>query len=290
MTYTHGHHESVLRSHKWRTVDNSAAYLAPHLTSGTSVLDLGCGPGTITADIGRRVAPGRVLGIDASAAVIEEARRDAGGGPNVEFSVGDLYALEMDDHTFDVVHAHQVLQHLPDPVRALREMKRVCKPGGLVAARDGDYGAFRWYPDEPAIDRWLALYRQIARRNAGEPDAGRFLLAWAHAAGFDDVLPGASVWCFATPDDRAWWGGLWADRMTDPRSRAKPSPKASLQRRSYARLPKDGAAGRRTPTPGTLSSTARSSATPSHHRLRRATPGKIPNAIRTTQMNSSNQR
>ena len=167
MTYTHGHHESVLRSHKWRSVDNSAAYLAPHLTSGTSVLDLGCGPGTITADFGRRVAPGRVLGIDASAAVIEEARREAGGGPNVEFSVGDLYTLEMDDH------------------------------------------------DEPAIDRWLALYRTITRRNAGEPDACRFLLAWAHAAGFDDVAADASVWCFATPDERAWWGGLWADRMTD---------------------------------------------------------------------------
>src|SRR5204862_1009093 len=59
LTYTHGHHESVLRSHKWRTVENSAAYLAPSLKSGTSVLDLGCGPGTITADIGRRVAPGR---------------------------------------------------------------------------------------------------------------------------------------------------------------------------------------------------------------------------------------
>jgi hypothetical protein len=93
-----------------------------------------------------------------------------------------------------------------------------CLPAGasgLVAARDGDYGAFRWYPDEPALDRWLALYRKNTRRNAGGPDAGRFLLAWAHAAGFDDVAPGASVWCFATPDDRAWWGGLWADRMTD---------------------------------------------------------------------------
>src|SRR5215467_10127515 len=112
MTYTHGHHESVLRSHKWRTVDNSAAYLATHLTSGTSVLDLGCGPGTITADIGRRVAPGRVLGVDASADVIEEARRDARAGSNVEFAVGDVYTLEIDDHTFDVVHAHQVLQHL----------------------------------------------------------------------------------------------------------------------------------------------------------------------------------
>ena len=80
MTYTHGHHESVLRSHKWRTVDNSAAYLAPRLTNGISVLDLGCGPGTITADIGRRVAPGRVLGfLSRSLTVIlsAAANRDA---------------------------------------------------------------------------------------------------------------------------------------------------------------------------------------------------------------------
>ena len=92
MTYMHGHHESVLRSHKWRTVDNSAAYLGPHLTSGTSVIDLGCGPGTITADIGRRVAPGRVLGIDASADVIEVARRDAGGGANVALKTQTIMA------------------------------------------------------------------------------------------------------------------------------------------------------------------------------------------------------
>lgn len=214
MTYTHGHHESVLRSHKWRTVDNSAAYLAPHLSAGTRILDVGCGPGTITADLGRRVAPGRVLGIDVSADVIEDARRNAGGESNVAFAVGDLYALEIEGDGFDIVHAHQVLQHVPDPVGALRQMQRVCAPGGLVAVRDSDYGAFRWFPDEPAIDRWLALYRTIARGNGGEPDAGRFLLGWAHAAGFTDVRPGASVWCFATPDDRAWWGGLWADRMT----------------------------------------------------------------------------
>jgi SAM-dependent methyltransferase len=215
MKYTHGHHESVLRVHKWRTVDNSAAYLAPHLTGGVSVLDVGCGPGTITADIGQRVAPGRVLAFDASADVIDQARRDAGGGPNVEFTVADLYALDIADDTFDIVHAHQVLQHVPDPIGALRQMKRVCKPGGLVAARDADYAGFRWYPDDPAIDRWLALYRTIARRNGGEPDAGRFLFAWAHAAGLEDVQAGASTWCFATPEDRAWWGGAWAERITN---------------------------------------------------------------------------
>jgi ubiquinone/menaquinone biosynthesis C-methylase UbiE len=215
MMYTHGHHESVLRSHKWRTVDNSAAYLAPYLAPGTNVLDVGCGPGTITVDIARLVAPGRVRGIDAAADVVADARASAGETANVEFAVDDVYALAAADASFDIVHAHQVLQHLPDPVGALREMRRVCKPGGVVAARDGDYGAFRWYPDEPMLDRWLDLYETIARRNRGEPDAGRFLLAWAHAAGFTEVEAGASVWCFATPEDREWWGGLWADRMTE---------------------------------------------------------------------------
>src|SRR5205807_5358631 len=117
------------------------------------------------------------------------------------------------DDSFDVVHAHQVLQHVADPVRALAEMRRVCRPGGIVAARDGDYAGFTWYPEVPALDGWLALYRTVARRNGGEPDAGRRLLSWARAAGFTDVTPGASTWCFATPDDRQWWGRLWADRI-----------------------------------------------------------------------------
>jgi SAM-dependent methyltransferase len=211
MTYTHGHDESVLRSHTWRTVENSAAYLLPHLVRGASLLDVGCGPGTITADFAGRVAPGRVVGLDASADVIETAR--AAHGNALEFTTGDVYALDYDDNSFDIVHAHQVLQHLADPVAALREMQRVSR--GVVAARDSDYTAFTWYPAEPALDAWLDLYRTIARANGGEPNAGRFLLAWAHAAGFTEVRSGASAWCYASPEDRAWWGGLWADRMTD---------------------------------------------------------------------------
>ncbi len=214
--YTHGHHEAVLRSHRWRTVDNSAAYLIPHLAPNTSMLDVGCGPGTITLDFAARVAPGRVVGIDFAPAAIEaaESERAASNVTNVEFRTGDIYALDFPDDTFDIVHAHQVLQHVTDPVGALREMRRVCKPGGIVAARDSDYAAFTWYPETPKIDAWLTMYRTVARSNQAEPDAGRFLLAWAHAAGFTDVTPGASTWCYATPEDRDWWANLWADRIT----------------------------------------------------------------------------
>lgn len=107
--------------------------------------------------------------------------------------------LRFADDTFDVVHAHQVLQHVADPVRALREMHRVCRPGGMVAARDADYAAMTWYPAEPGLEEWLALYRRVARVVGGEPDAGRRLLGWAHAAGFADVTPSASTWLYATP-------------------------------------------------------------------------------------------
>lgn len=212
--YVHGHHESVLRSHAWRTAENSAGYLLPHLRPGLRLLDVGCGPGTITIDLATRVAPGDVVGVDSVDAPLAGAREaaESAGVRNVTFRVADGMALPFDDGTFDVVHAHQVLQHVPDPVGMLREMRRVCRPGGLVAARDSDYAAFAWYPAIPALDEWMALYQRVARASGGEPDAGRRLLAWARAAGFVDVTPGASAWCYASDQERAWWGGLWADR------------------------------------------------------------------------------
>lgn len=214
--YTHGHHESVLRSHTWRTAENSAAYLLGELRPGLDLLDVGCGPGTITADLAALVAPGRVVGLDREEAPLDGARAVAAdrGLTNVTYVVGDVYALDFPDASFDVVHAHQVLQHLVEPVVALREMARVARPGGLIAVRDGDYGSMSWFPVSDGLDRWLELYRAVALHNDAQPDAGRELLAWAHAAGFTDVTPSAGVWCYATPAERAWWSGLWADRIT----------------------------------------------------------------------------
>ncbi|HEX3929182.1 MAG TPA: class I SAM-dependent methyltransferase [Nocardioides sp.] len=214
MTYTHGHAESVLRSHRTRTAANSCEYVLPYLRPSDRLLDVGAGPGTITADLAGLVR--QVVAVEAhdEAARILSAGLAERGVSGVEVLVEDVHDLSLADGEFDVVHAHQVLQHVADPVRALREMARVTRPGGVIAVRDSDYAAFAWYPRLPGLDHWLDLYQTAARANGGEPDAGRRLVAWAHAAGLQHITATSSTWCYATPDSRAAWGGMWADRIT----------------------------------------------------------------------------
>ena len=202
MSYTHGHGKAVLASHASRTAENSAAYLVPHLHPGQSVLDVGCGPATITADLAELVAPGEVIGLDNVEAALDAARDTlrARGVDGVKLVKGDVYELLWPDEYFDVVHAHQVLQHLPDPVAALKEMLWVTKPGGIVAARDAIYSAMTWYPRYEGMDAWQQVYIATARANRGEPDAGSRLKAWCHEVGFDEVTTSASTWCFTTDE------------------------------------------------------------------------------------------
>jgi SAM-dependent methyltransferase len=156
-----------------------------------------------------------VVGIDASADVVAKAEglRRERGVANVEFRVGDVYHLELAPESFDVAHAHQVLQHLADPVAALASMRAALVPGGVVAVRDGDYGGFVWGPDSDALERWMELYHQVTARNGGEADAGRYLLGWVQRAGFVDAVATSSTWTFADPATRAWWAGTWAERV-----------------------------------------------------------------------------
>lgn len=213
--YTHGHSAAVLSAHSRRGAEDSAAYLLAHLRAGMDLLDVGCGPASITADLAERVAPGRVVGLDAAAGALEAARatlRERGLSEQVELTCGDIMALPFEDASFDVVHAHQVLQHLADPVGALAEMRRVTRPGGIVAVRDAVYSAMTWFPEPAGMEQWRSVYMATARANGGEPDAGSRLLSWAREAGFADVTASASTWCYATPADRAWQSQTWAQR------------------------------------------------------------------------------
>ncbi len=213
--YTHGYHEVILEFYRQRTAEVCAAFLLPHLQPEASVLDMGCGPGTITVGLARRAAT--VVGVDTSAEVIESARRRAReeGVDNAIFEVGSVYELPFGDASFDVVYAHQVMQHLSDPVRALREARRVLRPGGRVAVRDSDYQTMVHAPVESALEHWLRLYIEVATSNGGEPRAGRFLPGWVRAAGFTDPVVTSSTSTYADAARRELWGAMWAVRVTD---------------------------------------------------------------------------
>lgn len=214
--YIHGHHESVIKSHGSRTAANSCAYLLPYIKPNDRILDIGCGPGSITIDLARYVPEGSITGIDieSSRPALEAAQKHAekDGRTNVSFQVGDIAALNFADESFDIVHVHQVIQHVPDPIRALKEMRRVCRVGGLIAIRE--VAEMVWFPD--TLDEFFVLYKKVARWTGGIPFAGKQLKALAREAGFDSeeiVMQDASTWCYATRESINTWATMWADRI-----------------------------------------------------------------------------
>jgi SAM-dependent methyltransferase len=214
-TYTHGHTPTVVRQHSRRTAEEAAAFLLPELAPGMRLLDVGCGPGSITRGLAERVAPGEVVGLDPSGEILEVARQEAAarGLANLRYQAGSVYALPFPDGAFDVAYAHQVFQHLREREAALREMLRVVRPGGLVAVRDVDWGTATYWPPDGWIDRFLEVHQQTWRRNGGEPRMGRELRALANAAGLVDVRVTAAVWCYATREATVEWGESYADRL-----------------------------------------------------------------------------
>lgn len=224
--YSHGHHSSVVSHHARRTAKDSAAFLVPHLSSHPNIkspsfkfLDLGCGPGTITADFAQIISEhgsGTVLGVDAVESVLVQAREHAKSRSitNIEFKAVDANALPFQDGEFDVVFCHQVLQHVKNPVQILKEMKRVAKKDGhgIVAAREADYKTFAWSPELPGLTKWAEIYQAVAMANGGEPNAGRHIRRWARDAGFasEDITSSWSTWFYIGQDAKAWsqsWEG-----------------------------------------------------------------------------------
>ena len=214
-TYTHGHAPATVRQHAQRTAEEAAAFLLPELRPGMRLLDVGCGPGSITRGLAERLAPGKVVGLDLSRETLAAARQDAAarGLANLQYEEGSVYELPFPDASFDVAYAHQVFQHLRESGAALREMLRVVRPGGFIAIRDVDWGTVSFWPVDPWIDRFVEVHLKTWYRNGGEPRMGRQLRALFNAAGVMDVRVTAAVWCYATLSETVEWGESYAERL-----------------------------------------------------------------------------
>ena len=187
-TYTMGYSDDFQQMLARRSVHTHAAHLLPHLQPGQRVLDFGCGPGTISVGLAQVVDPGEVHGIDMEASQIEmaSAAAEAGGHANATFHVGDVTDLPFDDNSFDVAHCHAVLMHVPDTQAALAEVKRVLKPGGLIACRESIISSSFLHPgDEDTAEAWETFARLLAG-NGGHPEMGLELKANLMTSGFTE--------------------------------------------------------------------------------------------------------
>jgi len=191
-----------------RTVDKCCAYLKPHIKPTYRIIDVGCGPGSITVGLARLVPEGHVVGVDILSDYLDQARHlaEAQGVKNIEFIQSDAHAIKgLSDESFDIVHSHQVLLHLSDPVGALREMRRLVKPGGIVAARDNAANVL--VPANAVIAKQNEIYECIARDRGAHADGGRHTPAWAHEAGFawDKIEMSSAAWEYSGPEGRRIW-------------------------------------------------------------------------------------
>jgi RimJ/RimL family protein N-acetyltransferase/predicted O-methyltransferase YrrM len=139
-----------------RTIASHGQFFLAHLTPGVSVLDCGCGPGTISLSIAQRIAPGQLIGIDREPSQIEKAQTSASqtGQLNAEFQCSEIYTLPFLDNSFDRIFSHALIEHLSDPIRAAKEMFRVLKPGGIIGVCSPDWGGFVLAPPTaPRLDQ-----------------------------------------------------------------------------------------------------------------------------------------
>jgi ubiquinone/menaquinone biosynthesis C-methylase UbiE len=183
-----------------RLLAENGAFMLPFLQPGMRLLDCGCGPGTMTIEIAELVAPSEVIGIDIGDEQITRARQLAveQGIPNVHFEKANIYNLPFSNHTFDAVFSHALLEHLQDPLAALREMYRMLKPGGMVMVRTPDWDGNLIWPSDPLLEHFEEIGKALFASGGGNPFIGKQLRGLLHRTGFEGMRTSASYTSYET--------------------------------------------------------------------------------------------
>ena len=201
--YIMGYSDEFQQLLRRRRAETNAAHLLPHLKPGLRLLDFGCSPGSITVGLADAVSPGEVHAIDMEENQIKVARAaaKAGGHKNLVFHVGDVTDLPFEDNYFDVAHCHAVLMHVPDTAATLAEVKRVLKPGGIIASRELFVSSSFVAPHDGSMDSAWDVFAKLLAANGGHPEIGIELRDIFAKEGFSDVVVGASFDFFGTGEE-----------------------------------------------------------------------------------------
>jgi SAM-dependent methyltransferase len=187
--YAAGYDDGMQEYLKFHTVERCASFFTPHLRPGMSLLDAGCGPGTITTGLAPLIAPGRITAVDASQGELEKTRRalETAGSDSAHLEVADVQNLPFADGSFDAVFSHAVIDYLPEPARAVEEFKRVLKPGGVLGLRSWAGTVFG--PSNELIKESLTLWERALAESGGTPGGlGLVLGSILKNAGFDQIF------------------------------------------------------------------------------------------------------
>ncbi len=206
-SYTMGYSDEFLKLLDRRNAETNAAHLLAHLKPGMRLLDLGCGPGTISMGLAKAVDPGEMHGVDMEESQIEiaQAAATAGGHDNAVFRAGDVTRLPFEDNTFDAAHCHALLMHVPDTDAVLAEVKRVLKSGGLLSAREMIGSSSFSEPQFDALaDAWVT-FSKLLEANGSHPEMGKELPRRFLQAGFSVIHGSASFEYYGTPEDVAFY-------------------------------------------------------------------------------------
>ena len=200
--YTMGYSDVILETQLRATAETSAAFLLPDLRPGLRLLDFGCGPGTISVGLAKAVAPGEMHGVDMDEAQIDMARSITAsqGQNNAIFHVGDITDLEFEDSFFDAAHCRSVLMHVPNTAAVLSEVKRVLKPGGIIACREMICESAFTYPEFGIMRRSWDMFEDLVVADDGHPQMGKELKGRLLEAGFADIRMSASYSLYSSPE------------------------------------------------------------------------------------------
>jgi SAM-dependent methyltransferase len=219
--------QAQLKAHDVLSAERDCQYMLPTLIQlaeakpDLKLLDVGCGPGSITNSLSFYLPEGHVTGIDYSEAMLEKARQQAQerGIENVTYQQANVYTLPFPDETFDVLHTHQAVAHFKEHITALKEMLRVTKKGGLLCMRECDLYSARFYPASPMVEESWQKFIESHEKQGLHCNGGLRLKSWTKEAGApeENISLTFGSWSFGNVEERRGYNGarLWQPPLSE---------------------------------------------------------------------------